>query len=137
MRLLIGAAVAAFLIAAPAAAQDTSATAQPPLASRCGELPAAPTFPDGARANTAAMERGQETYTAWRTQIDTVVACRNTEMTNWRAQYEAIGARNEADATAAAAVVATWGAELQEYNDRNSRGSNRNRDPGQNRPQSQ
>lgn len=137
MRILIGAAVAACLIAAPAAAQDTSANAQPPLASRCGEFPAAPTFPDGARANTGAMERGQETYTAWRAQIDAVVACRNTEMTNWRSQYEAIGARNESDATAAAAVVAAWGAELQEYNDRQGRGGNRNRDPSQSRPQSQ
>lgn len=137
MRILIGAAVAALLIAVPAAAQETSATAQPPLASRCGDFPAAPTFPDGARANAAAMERGQEAYTTWRASIDAIVACRNTEMTNWRSQYEAIGARNEADATAAAGVVSGWGAELQEYNDRQNRGSNRNRDPSQNRPQTQ
>ena len=123
MRILIGAAVAAFLIAAPAAAQDT--TAQPPLASRCGDIPPAPTFPDGARASASAMERGQEAYTAWRAGVDSAVACRNAEMTTWRTQYEAIGARNEADATAAAGVVAGWSAELQEYNDRQNRRSNR------------
>ncbi len=122
MRLLIGAALAAFLVAAPAAAQET---AQPPLTSRCATLPAAPELPDGANANERAMQQGQERFAAWRTAIEPIIQCRNAEMTAWRQQYEAIGAANEADGAAATAIVTNWAAEVEEYNARAERGSNR------------
>ena len=128
MRLLIGAALAAFLVAAPAAAQDTSA-AQAPLASRCGEMPALPELPDGARANERAMTQGQERFTAWRTAAEPVIQCRNAEMAAWRQQYEAIGARNETEGAAAAGFVTNWAAEVEEYNARNQR-PRRNNDRG-------
>lgn len=125
MRLLIGAAVAACLIAAPAAAQDTTATTQPPLVSNCGDMPALPQLPDGANANERAMQQGQDRFTAWRTAAEPVIQCRNAEMTAWRQQYEAIGARNEADGAAATAFVTNWGVEVEEFNARGARRSNR------------
>lgn len=135
MRLLIGAAAAAFLMAAPAVAQTPAA---PALTSTCGEYPPQPTLPDGASANRAAMERGVEAYNTWITAAQAVQNCRNAEMTAWRTAYEGIGARNEADVQSANALNATWRADLEEFEARQNRGNRRGGgDPSQNRPQTQ
>ncbi len=124
MRILIGAALAAFLVAAPAVAQDGAASQQ--LVSRCGDMPAPPTLPDGARANERAMNQGQEAFAAWRTAAEPVIQCRNAEMTAWRQQYDAMGARNEADGQVATNVVSSWAAAVEAYNARTERRGNNN-----------
>lgn len=124
MRLLIGAALAAFVVAAPAVAQEGAAPQQ--LVSRCGDMPAAPTLPDGARANERAMSQGQEAFVAWRAAAEPVIQCRNAEMTAWRQQYEAIGARNEAEGQVATNIVNTWAAAVEAYNARAERRGNNN-----------
>lgn len=132
MRVLIGAALAAFLVTAPAVAQEGAAAPQQ-LVSRCGEMPAAPTLPDGARANERAMNAGQEAFAAWRTAAEPVIQCRNAEMAAWRQQYDAMGARNEADGQVATTVVTSWTAAVEAYNARTERRGNNNNNNNNNR----
>jgi hypothetical protein len=117
MRVFIGAALAAFLVAAPAAAQ-TDASAR--LPTRCDAMPAAPEVPDGASANQQAMTAAQERITAWSTAANAVIACRNAEMDAWKAQYDATGAAYRAEAETAAALLTNWSAEINEFNERNA-----------------
>jgi hypothetical protein len=136
MRLLIGAALAAFVLAAPAAAQNT---APPVLVTQCGDLPSAPELPDGARANERAMIQGRERFEAWLAEANRIVACRSAEMGRWKAEYDAHQARAQGDDTAAASIVTNWAAEIEEYNARQNRGS-RNRaggDPNASPPQTE
>ncbi len=116
MRLFIGAALAAFLVAAPAAAQTETAR----LPTRCDAMPAAPQTPDGANANAQAMQAAQERITAWSTAANAVIACRNAEMDAWKAQYDATGAAYRTEAEAAAALLTNWSAEVTEFNGRNN-----------------
>lgn len=120
MRLFIGAALAAFLVAAPAAAQTEAAARLP---TRCEAMPAAPEVPDGANANAQAMRSAQERVTAWSTAANAVIACRNAEMDAWKAQYDASGAAYRTEAEAAAALLTSWSGEITEFNARGNRRS--------------
>lgn len=128
MKLVIGAAFAALALAATAAMAQTP-PAQTPAAippSRCVAIPAAPTFPDGARArNQAVMQQGNAAYEAWGRQTQEVLACRQTEARELRTQAETARLHAEArvqEFNRAVAgqcdVVRAWRAEVAEYNER-------------------
>ena len=118
MRILIGAALAAFVVAAPAAAQ----TEAPALAaSACAAFPAAPgDAPDGAEANANAMSAYDERFRAWAAAADAVIQCRNAELDRIRAEYEALGQRYRADAESARTQITNWQAEVAEFNERSN-----------------
>jgi hypothetical protein len=116
MRVLIGAALAVFLSAAPAAAQTETPALQP---SRCAAFPASPgAAPDGATANQAAMTAYDEGFRAWAAAADAVIVCRNAELDAVRQQYEALRAAYTADAEGARAQITSWQAEVNEFNER-------------------
>jgi hypothetical protein len=116
MRVLIGAALAAFLLAAPAVAQTETPALQP---SRCASFPAPiAAAPDGASANPQAMTAYDESFRAWAAAADAVITCRNAELEAVRVQYETLRATYTSDAENARALVAGWQAEVNEYNER-------------------
>ncbi|MGE0742063.1 MAG: hypothetical protein AB7O98_12035 [Hyphomonadaceae bacterium] len=95
MRFGFAAAVLALACAsAPAFAQDgtTPAPAAPAVTatSQCGATPPAPTVPDGATADRAAMNTANEAYQAYGTAMQANLACRRDEVTALRAQAQAL-----------------------------------------------
>ncbi len=76
-------------LATPALAQTQGAPA-PAASPRCGEMPAAPTIPDGATANRRAMNTAREAYDAWGAQAQTVLGCRRAEVEELRARTDAL-----------------------------------------------
>jgi hypothetical protein len=122
MKVLIGAAVAALFFALPAAAQ-TSPTVSP----NCSGFVAAPTLPDGADATQAAMTEANTAYQTWgQERIAKLALCR-AEIEALRAQLAPLeegyrGAGIELNAT-----VASWEAEVAEFNAREPQGSRRPR----------
>lgn len=118
MRILIGAAAAALLLASPALAQ-TEATPNV-----CAGFAAAPTLPDGATANAAAITAGDTSFRAWHT-------AGAEKLGQCRAEVEAAFARArelEAQHNAAAAQLNgtrdAWQVEVNEYNARGNSGGN-------------
>lgn len=120
MKVLIGAAAAVVLLAATAAAQTT--TPPPPAAStataipsQCPALPPAPSFPDGATANGAAMDAANIIYTAWGTSMQAGITCRRNE---YEAHLETARVRRDEHNVAADqlnSVTAAWQAETAEF----------------------
>jgi hypothetical protein len=122
MKILLGAAACALLLAAPAFAQTPPATPPAPVAaSSCGALPAAPTLPDGATANREEMEEGNTAYRAWYEQYSANIQCRNAEATALRAQFEARFAEHNAAVETLNAANTSWTAEAEEFNARTDR----------------
>ena len=115
MKVLLGAAVAAFLIATSAAAQTPTVTAN------CSGFAAAPTLPDGATANSRQMMAGNDQYQAWGTErIAKLQSCR-ADIDAMRTQLNAL---EEAFNTANGeirSVTEAWEAEVAEYNARGAR----------------
>jgi len=81
-------AVLVALIATPAMAQTESAPAA--AVSQCGDMPAAPTIPDGATADRAAMDAANAAYNAWGAQAQAVLSCRRAEAQEARARSDAL-----------------------------------------------
>lgn len=123
MKVLIGAAVAALLFAGTAAAQTATAPTLAP--SRCGEVPAAPTLPDGAHATSAQMATGNTTYDTWAHAMQANVQCRRTEAEELRAQADARTSEYNGYAAQLNQTVANWQAEVAEYNARGGQSSGR------------
>jgi len=129
MRLLIGAALAAFLAATPALGQTTTpapaadpvATAQP---SACGPLPAPPAVPDGANASRVQMEEASAALTAWAEQYRPALQCRRAEVAQYRANYDARLAEHNAAAGVLISTTQSFQAEATEWNQRNPRRDN-------------
>lgn len=120
MKVLMGAAVVALLIAAPANAQTGATTSAPTAAaaSSCGPVPEMPTLPDGANANRNEMERANTAYMEWSTAMRANLDCRRAE---WQAMDQAADARLAEHNTAAAALTTAntnWQAEVEEFNTR-------------------
>jgi hypothetical protein len=122
MKTLLGAALAAVLLATPALAQtETTAPAAPVPASSCGALPAQPTMPDGAVANREEMEAANTAFVAWFEQYRANLTCRSTEATALRAQFEARFAEHNTGVEALEAANTSWTAEAAEFNARTDR----------------
>lgn len=115
MRLiLVVAAMAASMGAAHA--QDT---APPPSA--CGEIPAAPTPPNGARANAEQIRAAVAQYEAWNASASTILQCRAQEVRALRAQADARVVEHEAALAAGATAGAAWQTQLDAFQARQNR----------------
>lgn len=123
MKILLGAALAAALFAAPAFAQSETVTATPaPVPpSACGTPPAPLTLPDGATASRAEMEAGNTAYVAWYGQYTAIIQCRQAEATALRAQFEARFTEHNTAVEALNAANVSWTAEAEEFNARTDR----------------
>ncbi len=122
MKLFMGVAVAAMLIATPVLAQTGGETAVTPTApvppSTCGAPPPAPTLPDGASADRDDMAAGNTTYTSWAEAYRVVVLCRHAEAQALRAQADARAQEHNAAVESFNATTATWEADVTEFNAR-------------------
>lgn len=133
MKLLIGAAAAALLFAGSAMAQ--TATPTPPLApSTCGAAPTAPTLPDGAHATSAQMDAGNAAYDTWAHAMQANVQCRRAEAEALRAQADARTTEYNGFAGTLNSTVASWQAEVAEYNARGPQQPRRERGASLTRP---
>lgn len=119
MRLVLGAAVAALLMATPAMAQNDTAAA--PAAS-CGAVSAAPTgMPDGATASRNVVEAYTTSFNAWAETTNAVLACKRGRAEAARAQADALTAEFNTENGSLRDTIASWTAEVEEFNARNPR----------------
>lgn len=115
--------------ATPALPAAPAAPTAPATPSRCPAFPAEPTLPDGATArNMNEMNRGNETYQAWGTAMQSVLECRRAEAQELRTAAQAAMALAEVrvqefnGAVARLTAVGTaWQAEAEEFNTRRGR----------------
>ncbi|MGE3143834.1 MAG: hypothetical protein AB7L65_10985 [Hyphomonadaceae bacterium] len=136
MKVLVGAAIAAFLMSSPVMAQtpaagDANATtpAAPAAApvippSRCPPLPAEPTLPEGASANAQRMQSGDRAYQSWGHTMQSVLECRRVEAEEllvYARQHEARVSEYNAAVSHLNSVGANWQAQVTAYNERNGR----------------
>lgn len=119
MKILLGAAVAALLLATPAVAQDTTAPAAADATSSCAALAAPPTFPDGATAQFDDMEQGNLAYRSWAQSNRTILECRLAEVEAAQARYQALRQTYNAGAEQLRTVTTAWEADVAEFNERN------------------
>jgi hypothetical protein len=114
MKLLIGAAAAAFVLAA------SPAFAQASLTPNCTGFEAAPTLPDGATAERAAVETANTTFTTWNeATLAKLRAC--------QADVAAMTAAFNAAEAARRAAQTGWEAEVVEFNARGGQPTARER----------
>jgi hypothetical protein len=122
MKLFMGVAVAAVLIATPVFAQTageaTATTPAPVPPSTCGAPPPAPTLPDGASANREDMATANTTYVAWAEAYRAVVQCRHAEAQALRAQADARAQEHNAAVEAFNTTTTAWEADVAEFNAR-------------------
>jgi hypothetical protein len=126
MKLLLGAAVAALLIASPAMAQtDPAPTAAP---TQCGTVEAAPTgAPDGATATREQVEAFTTRFNAWGEATRVALECKRTRAEAARAQADAWTLEFNNENGAARTAIAAWQAEVDEFNARAPARQNRGR----------
>jgi hypothetical protein len=117
MKLLLVAAVAALLVAAPASAQTTPAPAAEAVSS-CAELAPPPRLPDGATAPFDAMQVGDAAFRAWAESNRAILACRLAEVEAAHARWQALRQAYNSGAEQLAAVNAAWEADVTEFNER-------------------
>ena len=121
MKVLIGAAAAALLIAASGEARAQAAPTSPMVGaeivpSHCGELPAQPSLPDGAVANSEAMTAGQAALVAWDASYRANLTCRRIEFEELLALSQTRRDAHNAGAEVLNAALAVWAVEIAEYN---------------------
>jgi hypothetical protein len=120
MRVLIGAAVLACALATPALAQP-----QPTLPANCSGFAAAPTLPDGATDTPAAIQEGNETFTAWHEASMAKLALCRADIEAMRAQVRASEDAYNAVVGQLNATRDAWQVEVTEFNARGNNNSNR------------
>jgi hypothetical protein len=112
MKVLIGAAAAAVLLAA------TPAFAQTALSPNCSGFEPAPTLPDGATANRAAVEAMNNQIQAWAdARRDKLLACQ-ADITAMSQAFNTAQQERQA-------VTTAWNAEVAEFNARANTSSSR------------
>jgi Skp family chaperone for outer membrane proteins len=117
MKLLIGAAAAAFVMAAsPAFAQAT-------MTPNCTGFEAAPTLPDGATASRAEIEAANTRVQAW-------AEARRAKLVTCQADITAMSQTFNATEQERRATTAAWDAEVAEFNAREQSGSSNRRQRG-------
>jgi hypothetical protein len=124
MKVLIGAATMAVLLCGAAAAQETLGA--PPSnfqapASRCAALPTAPSLPDGGSAEAADMQLATNAFQTWEAAYREVLACRRTEAQEAQAIQQARTQEFNGGVQSYNATVASWTAEVEEFNGRQNR----------------
>jgi hypothetical protein len=124
MKLLIGAAVAAFLIASPALAQTDAA----PAAASCGAVAPAPAnAPDGATANRGAVDAYTLSFNAWAEATQAVLSCKRQRAEAARAAADAMTNEFNTENAALRTAITAWTTEVEEFNARAP--ARRERDP--------
>jgi hypothetical protein len=123
MKYVLGAGAFAFavMVAGSALAQTTPpAPAPQATASRCAAVSTASpgSLPDGATADADAMNAGNTTFTAWATAERATLECRRAEIADLRATLEARTGEFNGAAERLNTSIATWQAEVDEYNAR-------------------
>jgi hypothetical protein len=122
MKLFMGVAVAAMLIATPVLAQTageaTATTPAPVPPSACGSPTPAPTLPDGATASREDMATSNTAYVAWAEAYRAIVQCRHAEAQALRAQADARAQEHNAAVEAFNTTSTAWEAEVAEFNAR-------------------
>jgi hypothetical protein len=118
MKMLVGAAFAALMLATPAVAQTDPAASAAVNATSCGALAAPPTLPDGATADREAMEAGNTAFTAWAEANRAVLACRRAEVEALQARFQALRAEYNTGAEQLNATNTAWQADVTEFNER-------------------
>lgn len=118
MKVLIGAAVLACVLATPALAQP-----QPTLPANCQGFAAAPTLPDGATASASAVEDGNVAFNAWHEANTAKLGLCRADIEAMRAQLRASEDAYNATVAQLNAARDAWQVEVTEYN---ARGSNPN-----------
>jgi len=130
MKVLIGAAAMAVLLSGAAAAQENTLGAPPPNyqvpASRCAELPAAPTMPDGADANAQAMQIAMAAFNTWDASYREILQCRRVEAQEAQAIQQARTQEFNGAVQSYNATVAAVQADVEEYNGRQNTRRRRN-----------
>ncbi|HJS80878.1 MAG TPA: hypothetical protein VJ748_09660 [Vitreimonas sp.] len=113
MKLLLGAAVAALLMASPAMAQTDAAPAS------CGMVAAAPTDqPDGATASREAVEAYTQRFNAWAESTSQVLACKRARAEAARAAADQLATEFNTENASLRSTVEAWTAEVNEFNAR-------------------
>ena len=116
MRLLLGAAVAALLIASPAMAQTDAA---PAAGASCGTVAPAPAnAPDGATAERDVVEAYTTQFNAWAEATNTVLSCKRARAEAARAAADALTSEFNAENTTLRSAIDAWTAEVTEFNAR-------------------
>ena len=114
MKLMIGAAAAALLLAAPAMAQ----TAAPAIPASCTNFDAAPSLVDGANATRAQMTTTSQNVETWRAALEAKRTACQADITAMRAQLEAAVAAYNGSAQNATQTLTAWNTEVTEFNGR-------------------
>lgn len=131
MKAVVGAALAALLLATPAFAQVTETpppgALPPPGPTQCGAMPARPEMPDGASANRGAMVSANERFTAWVSASQTYLECIRQEADQSASTYQARRDEYNTQRDALRSSVESWTAETAEFNSRSSQGPSRAR----------
>ena len=124
MRVLLGAAVAALLLASPAVAQTDAA----PAAASCSSIAPTPAnAPDGATADRAVVEAYTTQFNAWVESTNQVLSCKRTRAEEALARANALTGEFNTENTALRAAIDSWTAEVTEFNARAP--ARRQRDP--------
>lgn len=105
-------------LAAGSALAQTQGAPAPVASSRCGEMPEAPSIPDGATANRRTMNAAHEAYNAWGAQAQTVLACRRAEVAELNARTEVLVNEFNTASAQAHAVSEQMAAEAAEFSAR-------------------
>ena len=116
MKLLLGAAVAALLVASPAAAQTDAA----PAATSCGSVTPGPPAnqPDGATADRAAVEAYTVQFNTWAEANNQVLSCKRARAEEARARADALTSEFNTENTALRTAITAWTTEVEEFNAR-------------------
>jgi len=116
MKLLVGVAVAALLIASPAMAQTDTAPAAP---ATCGTIGPAPTDqPDGATATRQQVEAFTTRFNTWAEATNAVLSCKRQRAEAARAQADAMAAEFNTENNGLRTAIAAWQTEVDEFNAR-------------------
>jgi hypothetical protein len=123
MKVIVGAALSAFLLAGTALAQPAETPATPPAApagppaqSACAAVAPPPTLPDGASATAQQMTAGNEAFNAWITTANTSLTCRREEAQAAIARAESLRDQFNATAQSITTTRDAWLADVNEYN---------------------
>jgi hypothetical protein len=115
MKLLLGAAVAALLIASPAIAQTGAAPAAD-CGTFVGEAPAG--APDGATANRAAVDAYTQRFNTWAEAQRQVLLCKRQQAEAAQAAAQAAINEYNVDNAAVNTAITAWTAEVTDFNAR-------------------
>lgn len=115
MKVLTAGVAALVLFAAAAAAQTPPASTPAALPSQCPPVPAEPTLPDGAMAESAAMDNADAAYGAWSRAMQANIQCRLGEYELHTRTAQQRREEHNAAVEKLNAVTGAWRAQISEF----------------------